>query len=148
MASDHIGDIHTAVVREPRENFADDFTADDYTSLVQQNFPNRADNVEFTPVETVNIGGLDARQLTMTGADPGSKVKTKFLVAVIRTEQEFFKITVWTTPSEFGNQLQLMHSIIGSFRVIPGRGLSTDDDEPPPPMAAPAEPSRPAPKKN
>jgi hypothetical protein len=130
QVSDRFNDAHVMVVREPRIDMAADVTIDDYVTLLQQTLPNHLDDVQLAPAETFRIHTYEGKQFYAVGTAREIKVRVKYIYTVIMTENEFFQIISWTSPSRYEKNKPTMLSVIRSFRVIPPGPQDIQDDQP------------------
>ncbi len=107
---------YTVTIYESKIDLSDDFTLDDYLDIIKQNMSSSMDSPDFSDVETKTIGGIDARQYTLSGEI--DKIKLKYLVTLLETDKGFYQIISWSLPSRFDDALEVFQKTADSFKEL------------------------------
>ena len=97
-------------------DFSDDFTLDDYSDAVSSSMGGVMTSPEFSDIEALTINGYDAKQYTLSGEI--DKIKIKYLVTLVETDNGYYQIISWSLLSRFDNALDTFKQIAESFTEL------------------------------
>lgn len=102
------------VIEETSVNFAENFTLDDYTSIILGNTKQMLIDFEEPSVNEVMIGdNLAAKQFELTGTLE-NKIKVKYLVTCVENDGVFYQITAWSLQSTYDEAKPVFDDILKS----------------------------------
>lgn len=109
-------DMYTIVIPDPKEYFTDDMTLNDYYTIIFNNMSSSFTNPTATdPLDNV-IENYNSIQFELSGEI--SKIKLRYLVTIVETEDSFYQIIEWTSHSTFQKYKEELSSIASSFKVL------------------------------
>lgn len=101
------------VLEEKKEDFVDDFTLDDYISIILSNMQTAVEASENTEITDVKINGLSAKQFEISGAV--ERIKIKYLITCVENDDVFYQITSWSLQSKYDACKPIFEEILGSI---------------------------------
>ncbi len=107
---------YTITIFESNVDFSDDFTLVDYSDAVSSSMGGVMTSPEFSDIESLTINGYDAKQYTLSGEI--EKIKIKYLVTLVETDNGFYQIISWSLLSRFDNALDTFKQIAESFTEL------------------------------
>lgn len=108
-------DIGIAVQREAREAFEPGMTLEEYKQLLIDHTFNDFSEISIADMGYHEIDGLPALLFTVTGYTGGIKVKA--LVAALESQDNFYKVTSWSSRYNFDQREQQIKQLVTSFRT-------------------------------
>lgn len=107
---------YTITIFESNVDFSDDFTLDDYSDAVSSSMGGVMTSPEFSDIESLTINGYDAKQYTLSGEI--EKIKIKYLVTLVGTDNGYYQVISWSLQSRFDNALDTFKQIAESFTEL------------------------------
>ncbi|MBU6950977.1 NINE protein [Hahella sp. HN01] len=108
-------DAYALILEESRVDFEDGYTLTDYSelivSLMQESLENPRTLGEWSPVE---INGLPARQVALTGSTGG--VKVTYLITTVMGDAHFYQVLGWTLASRYDSKSEVLQAVAASFK--------------------------------
>lgn len=111
----HHDDIGIAVQREARGAFEPGMTLEEYRQLLVDYTFNDFTDVTITEQGYRQLNGLPALMFTVTGHTGGMNVKA--LVAAVESQDNFYKVTGWSSRYNFDQREQQIEQLVTSFRT-------------------------------
>ena len=101
-------------IEESAIDFADEFTLEEYSSIIMGNMQNAVTDLEGIPViEDVKVGNdIDAKQFELTCAV--DKIKVKYLVTCIDVDGTFYQFVQWSLQSKYDAAKPVFDDILKS----------------------------------
>jgi hypothetical protein len=115
-AADLSKEQYLLIISESKEDFTADTTAFDYLELVVENMKIVTTNLVAAEPQNIKISGFDAAQCEVS-ADVG-KVKIKYLVTIIKSEDQFIQATAWSLSSKYDENKTTLESVVNSIKVV------------------------------
>lgn len=102
------------VLEESTDDFVDDFTLDDYISIVFSNMQVSVEVSENTEITDITINdNLNAKQFEIAGAV--EKIKIKYLITCVEYNGVFYQITAWSLQSKYDAAKPVFDEILNSI---------------------------------
>lgn len=102
------------VLAEPKADFEEDITLEDYYWLVESYF---VDSDEFRTIEgpdAVTIQGMPAYQSVIGGVVDDMSIR--YVMTTVETRTHYYQLIAWTLTSKFGELEEELRRVAGSFR--------------------------------
>ena len=103
----------TLTVAEPKSEFCEPCTLNDYYEVISQNMAGMLESVDLSDAESVAIGDYDALQFTLSGTE--SHARIKYLVTLIETDSCFYQILSWSLQNLYYDSEATFKRIAESF---------------------------------
>jgi hypothetical protein len=104
---------YVIVIEEARDDFADDFTADDYLAALQEKMTEKSANAAWSRISEVTIGGLDGLTVELSATVDGYDIV--YWVYVVEGKDNFYQIAGWTAKNEAAANSSVINNVIASF---------------------------------
>jgi len=102
------------VIEETSEDFEDEFTVDDYATIIMENMKTTVEGADVSMINESIIGNnISARQFELSGSV--NKIKAKFLITCIEHEDVFYQFTAWSTQSKYEEAKPVFENILKSI---------------------------------
>jgi len=111
----HHDDIGIAVQREAREAFEPGMTLEEYKQLLVDYTFNDFSEISITEIGYREVNGLPALVFTVSGYTGGINVTA--LVAALESQDNFYKVTSWSSRYNFEQREQHIEKLVTSFRT-------------------------------
>ncbi len=103
----------TATIAEPKSNFCEPYTLNDYYEFISQSMAGMLESVDLSDGESVAIGEYDALQFTISGTLSNARVK--YLVTLIETDSGYYQILSWSLQNLYYDSEATFKRIAESF---------------------------------
>ena len=101
------------VIEESGNDFADDFTLDDFVSIVLKNMQLAVDNAEVSAIKDTMIGsGTNAKQFEISCEV--DKLKVKYFVTCAVNDEIYYQFVAWSTQSKYDEAKPVYEDILAS----------------------------------
>lgn len=107
-------EAYMIVLSEPVSDFPDNFTLDDFSSLVNQNLMANVVGPEVSTTTAKEINGMPARSFTLSGTV--DNIPVVYWVHVIQSDDHYHQILQWSLKDRFDSNRSDFKMAIESFR--------------------------------
>lgn len=114
QAANKFKEVYVIVLSEDQVDFAADMTLDKFTEIIRNSLMTKYASPRATDVETISIGGNEARQYELRGSSDNTAVV--IIVTTVRTPTHYHQILAWTLPSKWTDNQQILKEVTASFR--------------------------------
>ena len=117
-AGNPLQEMYVLVVTEPKTDFADDVTLEQFTELTLKSISKNVASAESSPPIPVTINGNAGRQYEVQGIVESLKIA--YLITTVETAEHYHKIVTWTLRSRIDKNQQILEGVTNSFRDVAG----------------------------
>ncbi len=114
--SNHLSATYVVVIRESKQDFAEETTLADYAELTRAAMSDRVTSPHSTDVIPAYGMAYEAREFELECVV--EKLKIKYLCTVVETPGNFYQVLTWTTPSRFTQNEKALRTVTQSFKEL------------------------------
>lgn len=104
------------VISEPKEDFSENTTVDDYYNIILENFKTGLENANLHPPVKTTVNGKKALQFEVQGEV--NKIKAAYIVTIVETDKNFHQIMSWTLQSRYEKNKAELLDVVSSFKEV------------------------------
>ena len=109
------GTQYVMVLGQSSEDYADDLTVKDYTTLYVNAFSGNTPDAEISEIGAVRIGELDGYSYEVKGEF--DNMKLVYFITCVQTDTEIVHLMGWSVQSQADEAREVIRGIVGSFRA-------------------------------
>lgn len=117
-AANPLEELYVIVITEPKSDFTDEMTLDEFTSITRESIISNLVTPEATEPQPVTINGNDGRAYEVEGVI--KNVKLVYRVATVETAEHYHQVITWTLLSRKEKNQPVLQKVIDSFRTTSG----------------------------
>jgi hypothetical protein len=115
-AANLLDENYVVVLQDSKEDAGKNITLDDYALKIQTQLMTNIKNAQVQVyTKQLSVGDLPAKQFIFFGVADG--VKVAYIITVIETDKQFYRVMAWTLESNFGKNKKLLQDVSKSFRI-------------------------------
>lgn len=108
--------MFVVVIQEPKTDFDEDATLDDYTALSRKSIETAVTEATFSDAVPAFGATYPAKEFTVECIV--EKTKIKYLCTTVETANHFYQVLTWTQPSKFTENEHEMRSVTQSLKEL------------------------------
>ena len=115
-ASNRIQEMYVIVISESKEDFADDVTLEQFTTVTRDSMLKKIESSQASPPAAVTVGE------TYSGLQYGlqgevDNMQISYLVTNVETTKDFHQIIAWTLRSRIAQNETKLQDLVNTFRA-------------------------------
>ncbi|MDO7907347.1 hypothetical protein Q5741_13120 [Paenibacillus sp. JX-17] len=107
------GEDYLMVLSELKSDIGEEYTMDDYYSVIKDQMLNSVQNAKVEEVGQVEVNGMKGKQFSLSGSV--DSIKMSYLVTVVESKQRYNQIIFWTLQNKYIESKKEYQGILQSF---------------------------------
>lgn len=107
---------YAIIITESKEDFTEEMTLEDFTSLIRQNADEAITNAIISENKSLSINGYPAKQFEVSGSI--DNIKAKWIYTLIDAPENYHQIMAWTLASRYEENKPVLLEVVNSFKEI------------------------------